>query len=175
MKWFLMLWVLGTWVPQTEKPAKKAPASQQDGLRDPFYAGVRHIALFKDDTRLFPFALVTSWIPGADKKGVFRYKLHAGWVKQTADQYITAPQYAWDQESTLKRIDTCSFYLMIYDAGGFLLANTPVSFNQAVDDNGKLVALDSNSAFPMSQADYVLFTKNEVPDGWNIGFNCKVT
>src|ERR1035441_5519187 len=49
--------------------------SQNEHLAKPIDWGEQYVRLFTDSNVLMTFKLATSWIPGQDHKGMFRYKI----------------------------------------------------------------------------------------------------
>src|SRR5579859_1686056 len=65
-----------------QSPADSSPTSphsaSSSALSDPQYKGQRTLLLFKDDPHPARFTLITSWVPGTDNKGYFRYQVTMG-------------------------------------------------------------------------------------------------
>jgi hypothetical protein len=115
------------------------------------------------------YTLTTSWIPGEDRKGRFRYKLDA---YPEAEKTYPAPNTL----ENLLKTDDCVIFLILRDAGDFELRNIPVSFGDVVDEDQKRIKISANESVPMSADEYKSFVGSPSHSGrWLIGWKCKDT
>jgi len=161
------------WSQQHRSPASAAPTSNSNysaKLAKPVLWGDYKVRLFKDDETTLTFTLSTSWIPGEDKKGRFRYRLDAT-VPQHGDG-VTVTSI----EKTLKRTQACSLYLVLNDKYDFRLRSIPVYLSQTVDESLNLRGLNANSAEPMDIGEYrsLVGEPGEKGGNWQIKWNCGI-
>lgn len=157
-------------------PTPTAAQNKPVGTSDysvPHYGGDRSIRLFADDPRAFYFTLSSSWIPGADRKGQFRYIL-SSWVAKPAPEDLTkpAPKGGWESSAALERFHNCNTTLVLYDNGGFVLRRISVIFSRTVDADSKVTSLDANDSAPMDLTEYRGFLKTDAKTSWQIAWFC---
>lgn len=150
--------------------------SQNERLAKPVDWSEYSAHLFKDSPVTMTFRLATSWIPGEDHKGMFRYKLNAFPKKPTTvaeavkDTELDTPEKI---ESFVKRVNQCEIFLALYDSDGFLLRSVPVSFDRGVNSEGQLQALSANRSTQMDADEYRMFVgSNSTSGSWAVSWNC---
>jgi hypothetical protein len=132
------------------------------------------LPIFEDDTRLIYFYLTTSWIPGPDHKGVFRYKINVEPSTRTADEMQTekAPPEGWGVPPLIVRLRSCRFTLEVMDGEGFILQRVLLTLATGVNEEGVESSLNTNDSFAMELAQYRSFLVAKPQDSWNIGWHC---
>jgi hypothetical protein len=123
--------------------------------------------MFSDTGDQVVFRLSTSWIPGEDHQGRFRYKLDG--TPKFAVEYPEPNQ----GEELLKRVQACTIHLLLYDRNEFELRTIQVQFIRAVNDQLKLSALNANQSVQMDVEEYRLFWKSDSSRGsWKVAWYC---
>lgn len=143
-------------------------SSTNDRLAKKLEWGSLDLRLFHDVDAKLVFTLATSWIPGEDRKGRFRYKVDAtaGFEDGTTATLDSA-------EKVLNRAFGCDLYLRLQDSDDFELRSIPLAFNRTVNSSMMLVGLTSNSSVPMSATEYRSFVGTTRTSGtWTITWNC---
>lgn len=139
----------------TKAPSTHAP--RDSVLATPIYWSELHLRMFKDTVSTVDFDLVTSWIPGENHKGMFRFKLSAA-PKRPALGAKLPSNIDYDNpeevEKFIKRVHRCSIFLRVYDSDGFLLREVPVIFDSGTGSDGRITALFANSAVQMDADEY---------------------
>jgi hypothetical protein len=132
------------------------------------------LPIFEDDTRLIYFYLTTSWIPGPDHKGVFRYKINVEPRTRTAEEMQTekAPPQGWGVPPLIVRLHSCRFTLEIMDEEGFVLQRSLLTLATGVNEEGVESSLNTNDSFPMELAQYRSFLAAKPQASWGIGWHC---
>jgi hypothetical protein len=160
--------------PAAEKTSR--PATQNEALAKPRDWGEVSIRLFKDSEMQMTFGLATSWIPGEEHKGMFRYRLSAyPKTPQTIAERARFPELYSPAaiESFVERVQKCDFILELFDSDQFKLRNVSVFFNRAVDEQARLIGLETNSSSQMDADEYRKLIGNAVVTGsWEIGRAC---
>lgn len=110
------------------------------------------------------FYLKTSWIPGKEHKGYFRYQVRAS-LTYAPDAHSTAES----MKQAFADIQSCFITLELYDNGGFVLQKIPLFFQGTVDDTDTLVFLLANDSSQMDLSDYKIFRDS---GSWNILWAC---
>lgn len=140
------------------------------------FLGTRQIRALADDPRRESFSLITSWIPGFEHKGYFRYQLLVTVIDtQLATQPLyssTPPRQGWGIPETVERLQACSFLLDIYDEGGFILQKIPLSFIRIVDASSVTDGLNANDSSQMDLNNYQSFLKANYNSSWDIAWYC---
>lgn len=142
------------------------------------WAGTKYIRMFKDDPRTATFSLITSWIPGHENKGYFRYQLNVTINPLSAideESAKVAPPQGWGVPAALDRIDLCVISLHLFDSSGFILEKIPVSFMRGVDQNSNLIGLKANDSYQMGLQEYksLLASSAMNLDGaWSVTWAC---
>ena len=152
------------------------PLTQYQVLAKPIDWGQKSVRIFRGSNILMNFKLATSWIPGQDHVGLFRFKLSAvpkippAQAQQIGEKNLDAPE---ELERFVARAHTCTFGLMLNDADGFLLRSITVSFLNVSDDgNGQIVGLMANSSDQMDADEYLRFLGTEKAKGsWQVTWN----
>jgi hypothetical protein len=152
---------------QAKAPTDATKLDYSEGI----YQGEREIRIFPDDPRKFRFTLSTSWIPGPQHKGMFRYQLEVGVVAPTpSDLSGPAPEEGWGLAETIDRLQKCQLNLRLLDGGGFLVQTIPLWFARSVDDHSAVKGLSANDASQMDLSDYRSFLKPGA--GWEMSWSC---
>jgi hypothetical protein len=156
-------------VAQQKTSTRPSPeASLNEKFAKPEGWGKIELKLFKDSPDFMAFRLLTSWIPGEDHKGRFRYKLTA--TPRLVGEYASEPR----QIGILSdRVQNCSISLILSDVYGFELRRVPVLFGTTVNSESETVGLLASTSVQMDLSEYKSFIGNDVRSGtWNIGWNC---
>jgi hypothetical protein len=128
------------------------------------------IKMILDSPIAVRFHLTTSWIPGPDHKGMFRYRMNAAPVLPDSIIKINMSPELYSPEAIdgfLKKLhDTRVIQIELYDADGFLVRNVPATLSFLVDDSGKVVALGANDDEPMDAAEYRTVEKGSWQISW---------
>jgi hypothetical protein len=132
--------------------------------------------LFKDSETSTVFTLKTSWIPGADHKGMFRYIMSA-FPKQTSIIADTAKNPELDSpkkiEDFVKRVNSCTINLVLHDTDGFLLRKIPVEFSYKVGEDAHISSLAANDSDQMDAEEYKKFLGDSpMPESWSVTWAC---
>jgi hypothetical protein len=126
------------------------------------------IKLFKDSHDLLTFKLTTSWIPGEDHKGSFRYKLNA--TPNLVDHYDSPLRQFGVM---IEHAEACSFTLVLMDIYGFELRRVPVAFSRVVNGDSDIIGLAANTSAQMDLSEYKsLIGSGEDSGRWNIAWSC---
>lgn len=157
------------------------PATQYEALARPIDWGEKSVRIFRDSNELLNFKLATSWIPGADRQGMFRFKLGASTkiptqqAQELHEKKLDTPE---EIEKFLARAHKCSFGLMLFDSDGFLLRTITVSFVNVVDEgNAQIIGLMGNSSDEMDAHEYLKFVGRDGAKGsWQVswGTDCSL-
>jgi hypothetical protein len=116
--------------------------------------------MFQDSQVNIVFNLTTSWIPGPDHKGSFRFKMMATIKKPYSSEEQEKSPELYGQEATetlLRRAHECLIEMELYDTAGFILRDVPIPFSFGMGESGKVVALSANSAVQMDAEEYKKF------------------
>jgi hypothetical protein len=109
------------------------------------------------------FKLVTSWIPGEDHKGIFRYKfpkLHQGYRSALAEYQIM-----------FKRTYGCAIVVVLYDADGVPLRRVYPVFKPPVTE--QMETMSANGNVQMDTSEYTDFIGTPGHVGyWDINSAC---
>jgi hypothetical protein len=104
------------------------------------------------------FHLMTSWIPGADHKGMFRYKLTASpeLFSTLGVPSVRLPEVDTTEklEKYVRRVGQCRMQMIFYDKDGFIDRKIPLDFTLGVDDSGHVASLMANDAAQMPMQEY---------------------
>ncbi|MFZ0303113.1 MAG: hypothetical protein WAL75_10520 [Terracidiphilus sp.] len=134
-----------------------AAASRDQLLAAPIYWAEIHLRMFKDTVSTADFDLATSWIPGEDHKGMFRFKLFASAKRPELGAKLPGNIDYDDPEQVekfIKRVHRCTVFLELYDSDGFLLREIPITFASGLDSSGRITELSANSAAQMDADEY---------------------
>ena len=144
-----------TYAQQTAAP--RAKPNLNATLAKPAIWSRTTIRMFKDSTREVSFVLNTSWIPGPDHKGMFRYKLTGLPERRSAADQLKANEVDTleSTEKFLDRVHTCDITLVLYDSDDFVLRRVSVILQRVVNDDAQVVNLLANSSVQMDQQEYV--------------------
>jgi hypothetical protein len=116
--------------------------------------------MFQDASLKIVFHLTTSWIPGPDHKGSFRFKLMAAPERAALAEDQDKSSELYGPEATaslLRRVHNCVIDIELYDSDGFVLRDVPVPFSLGMGSSGNLVALSANNAVQMDADEYKKF------------------
>jgi hypothetical protein len=163
--------VSGTTQPQSGGNANRSTQQNQNvALAKPVDWGTAPPArIFKDTEMKVNISLKTSWIPGEDHKGMFRYRMIA---------ITDTPAIYSDQEieTLMNRVHSCSVFLVLQDVDGFQLRELMVPFGYGVDKDARLKSLYANTASQMDADEYRQFVGNSKQSGsWSISWDCGTT
>jgi uncharacterized protein YceK len=150
-------------------------ASQATILGKPQAWNPFNVRLFKDSEMELTFTLRTSWIPGEEHKGMFRYQITAAPSTVPLAQLGTNPSiYTPDAvENFMKRANSCAMYLELNDEDGFLLRELLVSFSYGTNKDAKINGLFANSSTQMDATDYMKLLGDTKSSGnWTILWSC---
>jgi len=145
-----------------------------DNLSRAAFRGTKGLPIFDDDLRLIIFSLTTSWIPGADRKGTFRYRLSVSPSIHSAIEMAKepSPPQGWAVPNLISRLHDCTYTLRLMDSGAFVLQRVPVVFQTTVDDEGIAIGMDSNDYFAMQLAQYRSFLSAKREESWDVVWHC---
>jgi hypothetical protein len=122
--------------------------------------------MFKTVEKKVKFTLQTSWIPGENRKGMFRYKM-------TAFPEMSELDSAEEIETFMNRVHDYQITLHLYDVDGFLLRALSVPFLFGVDEKARVRGLLANTASQMDANEYRHFVGNGNKSGsWSITWDC---
>jgi hypothetical protein len=142
--------------------------SSSDRLANKVEWGTIQLRLLEDNPRKVEFSLATSWIPGEDRKGMFRYRLD---VRPVPDK--ENPLSVIEMEKLLTEVNACNLYLRLMDADQFELRTIPLFLQKNVNSEVWLIGLSANSSASMSAAEYRSFVGTSTASGtWTINWNC---
>jgi hypothetical protein len=116
--------------------------------------------MFQDAPLKIVFHLTTSWIPGPDHKGSFRFKLMAAPERAASMEEQDKSPELYSPEATanlLQRVHDCIIEIELYDSDGFILRDVPIPFSLGMGSSGNLVALSANNAVQMDADEYKKF------------------
>jgi hypothetical protein len=153
---------LGTSVAAPPQQKKNSVPSQNEKLAKPAQWGEIELRLFKKNHDLVAFHMDTSWIPGEDHKGRFRYKLWA--LPRIKDQYASPLAQV---EILAKEVhDDCHISLVLFDADGFELRRVSPIFSSQVNSEGDITGLLANESVQMDASEYKSFLGGSYNLGW---------
>lgn len=116
--------------------------------------------MFQDAQLKIVFHLTTSWIPGPDHKGSFRFKMMAAPERAALPEEQNKPPELYGPEATaslLRRVHDCIIEIELYDSDGFILRDVPIPFSLGMGSSGNLIALSANNAVQMDAEEYRKF------------------
>jgi len=159
---------------QSQKPTGKATYqfTENERLEFPLIWDAETVRMFKDSEVDMKFTLTTSWIPGPDHKGMFRYKMGASPKKPpTLREQLNLPElYGPDAiEKLLKRTHDCIISVDLYDVDGFILRRFDVGFSFGTNSDAQIVGLTANNFIQMDAAEY---KKLSASGAWSVGWLC---
>jgi hypothetical protein len=113
------------------------------------------------------FHLQTSWIPGDQHRGTFRYRLN-GAIFASAMERAKSPESYTPASiaTTIKQIHACDITLVMYDRDGFVLRKIAVPFAYGVNEQSEIISLSSNDATQMDVSEYRRFSS------WTLSWSC---
>jgi hypothetical protein len=168
------------WMPCIAQTANTRKAvrqpSQSDQLSRPIDWGEESVRLFTDSNVSVTFKLATSWIPGEDHKGMFRYrmsvspKMPATLAERIKDAEVDSAEKV---ERFILRVRACSLFLQLYDRDDFSLRSIFLQFQSNVDNQARINGLEANSAAQMDADDYRRFVGDASQAGnWKVSWTC---
>ena len=151
--------------------------TQNERLEKPIDWGEESVRLFTDSNVLMTFKLATSWIPGQDHKGMFRYRISVSPKMPTTvaermkDSELNSPE---EIEKIVLRVNECSLFLDLNDTDGFSLRSVYVPLQRVVDDQARVNGLTANSSEQMDADEYRKFagTTTFVTGSWQVKWSC---
>ena len=163
-------------VAQTQKATGKTTYqfTENERLEFPVFWNAETVRMFKDSEVDMKFSLTTSWIPGPDHKGMFRYKMGVAPIYPPAErERVTSELYAPDAiEKLLKRTHECIISVDLYDIDGFILRRFDVGFSFGTNSAARIVGLTANDFIQMDVAEYKKLTASGT---WSVGWLCDPT
>jgi hypothetical protein len=174
---FLWLASLGI-IAQTPQP--RTPSNHQSPINEllakPMDWHEHRARMFENSQVTMIFTLTTSWIPGPDHKGMFRYKMSAApEVPATLNERAKYPELSGHEgvEQFIRRVNQCLISLVLYDPDGFILRKVPIEFSYGADENAHIVALTANDAVQMDVEEYNKFVWDPKGSGtYTIDWSC---
>jgi hypothetical protein len=168
---FCLLWISTCPVFAQQTPAQRLKTDPNVALAKPAYWTQQTIRLFKDSPREVTFTMATSWIPGQDHKGMFRYRI-TGLAKERsaiAQSKANESDTPENTEKFLERVHGCGFIVVLYDGDGFILRRVPIVLQRAMNDDAQLISLNANWSDQMDREEYrSLLGTVEKPGRWDI-------
>jgi hypothetical protein len=144
--------------------------SQAESLAAPRNWGSITLQMFPDSDRRVIFTLVTSWIPGENHAGMFRYKVQGTPFELTLAQRAQDMNIPASTEKLMRRIHACDVELDLYDADGFILRKVPIVFDYGVY-GGQVQSLIANDSSQMDASEYRKLVGTSSNSGsWNIAW-----
>ncbi|HLY40202.1 MAG TPA: hypothetical protein VKR52_03270 [Terracidiphilus sp.] len=154
---------------QQNSRAKQSRAEENERLAKPVEWPALERRLFKDSHDLMVFKMATSWIPGQDHEGRFRYKLTA--TPLLKDEYSSPQKQIGIMSKRLQ--ETCSISIVLLDTDGFELRRVQPDLSLALNNETDIVGLTANDSEQMDASEYKSFVGKEDQAGsWNIAWNC---
>jgi hypothetical protein len=158
-------------------PKKSPPrATSTEALAKPTFWEPNTERFFTDSPLRMTFNLATSWIPGSDHKGMFRYKIIGNPVKPNLSESAKDPDLTSSKatEEFINRIIGCDVNVALYDTDGFVLRTILLDFKLGVDNEAHPVSLIANSSAQMGSSEYRMFVGDEEKSGqWAITWSCR--
>jgi hypothetical protein len=157
----------------SQPQSKRTTDASNEALSIPQSWTSTTLRLFKDSDRKIVFSLATSWIPGDNHRGLFRYKIKGLPVELTPAERAFEMNIPEGNEKLIIRAHACSMELELYDSDEFILRKVPIpSFNYLSSD-GKIVGLNLNEAVQMDASEYRRLVGAPSHSGsWNLGWSC---
>jgi hypothetical protein len=157
--------------------SKRTTAASNEGLSIPQSWSSITLRLFKDSDRQIVLSLATSWIPGDNHQGLFRYKIKGFPVELTPEERASEMNIPEANEKFLRRAHACSMELDLYDSDEFILRKVPLPpFNYLLSSDGKIVGLDLNEAVQMDASEYRRLIGTPSQSGsWNLGWTLGIS
>jgi hypothetical protein len=156
----------------TDLIAQKVQKSTDLNLAAPIYWGnLSPVRMFKDSLRQVVFSLKTSWIPGEEHKGMFRYIVSATQAKMSLKQQADDPlaDTPANTDKFLRRVNSCDIDLELYDPDGFVVRRIPLQFSFLTSsEEVQVIGLRANGSSQMDKTEYlqmVGYTKGSAA-GW---------
>jgi hypothetical protein len=145
-------------------------------LGKPVNWGALRMHLFTDTQMTMTFTMATSWIPGPDHQGMFRYRILAEpeLPSSKVEQFSHPEMYSIEGiEKFVERVHDCTIFVELLDSDQFKLRSIPVTFQEAVDEGAVLKGLTANSSEQMDANEYRSFLGTESASGsWLVSWTC---
>jgi len=137
-------------------------------------AGIRVLPILSGDLRQAFVTLSTSWVPGPDHKGMFRYKVKITSFQPSLSVQAKTPEpsYGWDFSTLIDKFHSCDYTLRVFDKGEFILRRIPLAFLTDVDDAGKSSAISANDMSSMDLDEYRSFLSANKNISWDVTWIC---
>jgi hypothetical protein len=149
---------------QHTAPGKTPQTPWQDQLLSvPIRWADASLHLFKDSDAVMIFKLDTSWIPGPDHQGMFRFKVRGIPAPSLLSEQAANPEKYTPEaiEKFVGRVHACDLSLELYDSDDFKLRSVPV------------MGLDANSSVQMDASEYrKLKGTGSVGGTWQMSWHC---
>jgi hypothetical protein len=142
---------------QIQKPS--APSNPNSSLSQTREWNPIKISPLRPANNIATFSLATSWIPGEQHKGYFRYRMNV----------ISGETTLKDSTQYFKLLNSCQFILVLYDSQGFKLREIRLSFISSIADSGDITALSTNEMTQMDADDYRALMKGRFNIMWEGG------
>jgi hypothetical protein len=158
-------------VPQVRTSARPISTDYAKGV----IRGTQMVRPFEDDPRQSFFVLTTSWIPGSDKHGHFRYQIEAAVLDANAAEkaiQVIPPRQGWALSDYVIRAHACSYSLTLYDSEHFVLQRIDPIFQIVVDEASHAKSMRSNDLATMDLHTYQEFLKAKAMDSWDVAWTC---
>jgi hypothetical protein len=142
--------------------------SQNEILAKPMIWDNFHWHPIKDLNGSLVFTFVTSWIPGEDHAGRFRYKIT---VTPGIGDNVASVESA--KARLLKRAEECQLFIVVSDTGGFKLREFPLLLGEGLKSDQVPVSLYENNAVQMDASEYRSLVGDRSDSGiWSISWRC---
>lgn len=145
-------------------------------LAKPVNWATLRLHLFTDTQMQMNFTMATSWIPGPDHQGMFRYRISAEpELPSSKIEQLSHPEmYSVEGiEKFIHRVHDCSLFVELLDSDQFKLRSMLVTFQEEVDDKAVLRGLYANSSEQMDANEYKSFLGTESASGsWQVSRTC---
>jgi hypothetical protein len=153
--------------------SKRTTDASNEALSIPQSWASTTLRLFKDSDRKIVFSLATSWIPGENHQGLFRYKIKGFPVELTPEQRALEMNIPASNEKLLIRAHACSIELELYDSDEFILRKVTLPLFNYLSSDGKIVGLALNEAVQMDATEYRrLLGRPSQSGSWNLTWSC---
>lgn len=154
---------------QKPRDKRQAQAEENERLAKPVQWPELDRRLFKDSNDVMVFKMATSWIPGEDHDGRFRYKLTA--TPLLKDEYSSPLKQIGIMSKRLQQ--SCTISIVLLDVDGFELRRVTPDLSLALNDAMDIVGLTANESEQMDASEYKSLVGNGGQSGsWNIAWNC---
>lgn len=154
---------------QSPRAKRESKAEENERLAKPVEWPELDRRLFKDSNDLLVFKMATSWIPGPDHDGRFRYKLTA--TPLLKDEYSAPLKQIGIMSKRLQQ--SCTISIILLDVDGFELRRVVPDLSLALNNENDIVGLAANESEQMDASEYKSLVGNGGQSGsWNLAWNC---